>query len=91
MGGDRLAAQGDLERGAEKLTAERSSLDGDPQQEELGLLHPSPIRGALISIQTSVLQALKLHFLQSLRSLWVAHVPWGGIFILLPEVQCSKP
>lgn len=38
MGGDRLSEHGDLEREAERLTAERSSRDGDPQQEELGLL-----------------------------------------------------
>lgn len=47
MGGDRLAAHGDLERGP-YITAEHASLDEDPQQEELGLLHTSPLRGALM-------------------------------------------
>ena len=35
MGGDRLAAHGDLERGAERLTAERSSLVGDPRSRKI--------------------------------------------------------
>lgn len=82
MGGDRLSARGDLERGAERLTAERSSTDGAPQQEELGLRAPS-LRGAL----TCVLRALKLHFLPSSRFLWVARAPW---FSLPLEVHCSK-
>lgn len=88
MGGDRLAAHGDLERRAERLTDELSSLDGDPQQELLRLVRPSPLRGAHPCIQTPV---LKLHFLQSLRFFGVAHVPWGGTVSLILEVHCSKP
>lgn len=87
MGGDRLAAHGDLERRAERLTAELSSLDGDPQQELLRLLRPSPLRGAHACIQTPV---LKPHFLQSLRFLEVAHVPWGGIVSLILEVPATR-
>lgn len=41
--------RGDLERGAEMLTAKHSSLEGDPQQEGVGP-RPVPLRGAIDSI-----------------------------------------
>lgn len=82
--------RGDLERGTERLTAKHSSLEGDPQQEGLGLC-PEPLRGALSCLQMSLLQVPMLHSLRSLRFLWVAPVPQGGVFLLTFKVHCSKP